>query len=150
MASLKRVNLADSAALIEGGATPELMGALGAFAKNNSTLIDLVNGGLVDDRLLVVQFVEDGNYPLWRNVPYGFEIESVTTDCTSGTCTATVKINGVAIGGTANSVSTTETTQAHTTDNAVVIGDDVIVTIASNSGCEGMELSVKYRRPFFV
>ena len=55
----------------------------------------------------------------------------------------TGKINATALGGTANSVSTSESEQTHTTDNAVAVGDDVVLTVSSNSGAENVSVTVK-------
>jgi hypothetical protein len=65
--------------------------------------------------------------------PFAFKITSVTSKCTSGTATATVKIDTVALGGTANAVSGSEQTQAHTTNNNVAADQDVTVTFSSSS-----------------
>lgn len=148
--ALKKLVIPDSDALVSGGATPELMGVLGSLEKFTSSTKALLEGTIVDTREFSMMFVEDGTYHLALNTPFAMEITSVTTDCDSGTCTATVKINGTSLGGTANSVSTTETTQAHTTANQAVAGDDVTVVISSNSSCEGMRLSMKFNRPLIV
>lgn len=120
---------------------------IGDFAKRAGEILD---GTITDDRMLVVQFVEDGDYPIFRNIPYEMEIFAVTSRCASGSCTATVKIGSTALGGTANSVSTSEQIQSHSSANEAAIGDDVKATISSNSSCEMMELSIHYRRTLIV
>lgn len=85
-------------------------------------------------------------YNLIINSPFTGTIESVTTICTSGTCTATVKINGVALGGTANSVSTSENIQTHTSANEFVPGDEVTLNISSNASCEGLAFTLSITR----
>lgn len=90
----------------------------------------------------VIEFPDDKTYRLIINAPYGFTITSVTTVSDTGTCTATVEINGTPLGGTANSVSSTEQEQPHSSDNVVAVGDTVSVVITSNSGCEGMTLVI--------
>lgn len=99
-----------------------------------------------DDRLLSVRFPEEGDYTLWRNTPYAITIKNTTSKSSAGTATATFKIGSTPLGGTANSVSTSEQVQAHSTANEVAVGGDVIVTISANSGCEGMDLTVEYER----
>lgn len=148
--ALKKLVVPDSDALVSGGATPELMGVLGSLEKFTSSTKALLEGTITDTREFSMTLVEDGTYYLALNTPFAMEITEVTTDCDTGTCTATVKINGVSLGGTANSVSTTETTQAHTTDNQAVAGDDVTLVISSNSGCEGLRLSMVFKRPLIV
>lgn len=148
---LKKLKIPDSGSLIPNGqATPEMMGMLNDMGYGFGKVADILNGTITDDRMLVVQFVEDGDYPIFRNIPYDMEIFAVTSKCASGTCTATVKIGSTALGGTANGVSSSEQIQAHTSDNEAAAGSDVIATISSNSDCEMMELSIHYRRTLIV
>lgn len=73
-------------------------------------------------------------------------ITETTTRSASGTCTATFKINTTALGGTANSVSSTEQSQAHSSANAFAAGDDIVITISANSSCVDMSFTIKYTR----
>lgn len=86
------------------------------------------------------------DYQLIINVPHGGTITNVTTDCESGTGTATFKINTTALGGAANSVSTTEQTQAHGSSNTFVAGDNIVVTMSSLSSLVGMSFTIEYSR----
>jgi hypothetical protein len=115
-------------------------GANLATAVQNAILNDCIAG--------VIELPEDGDTRLWINIPYGFTISSTTTRSASGTCTATFKINTTALGGTANAVSSTEQEQAHASDNVVVAGDDLVVTISSNSACEKLSFTVEFARAF--
>lgn len=96
-------------------------------------------------RLISIATVADGDYLAVKSLPDGFGILSIKSECESGTCTATVKINSTALGGTANSVSSTPETQAHSTDNTAVADDDLNVTISSNSSCKNLVLWAKIR-----
>jgi len=93
---------------------------------------------------LLIEAVADQDYPILTR--YGgdedLEITETTSDAASGTCTATFKINTTGLGGTANSVSSTETTQSHTSANTVTTGDNIIVTVSANSTCIDMTLTV--------
>lgn len=89
---------------------------------------------------------EDKDYRLFLNLPFGFTILSTSTRSSSGTCTATFKINSTALGGTANSVSSTESTQSHASSNTGSSGDDVVLTVSSNSDCEDLSFTIKYTR----
>ena len=91
----------------------------------------------------VIEFPDDKDYRVLINSPIAFTIDSITTKSSTGTCTLTGKINATALGGTANSVSTSESEQTHTTDNAVAVGDDVVLTVSSNSGAENVSVTVK-------
>lgn len=86
------------------------------------------------------------DYKIVVNIPYAVTITSTTTISTSGTCTATFKINTTALGGTANSVSTSEQTQAHSSANAVALGDDIVITISANSTCQNLSFTIKMTR----
>lgn len=88
----------------------------------------------------------DKNYRIGINMPHGGTITETTTRSASGTCTATFKINTTALGGTANSVSTTEQIQAHSSSNVFVAGDDIVITISDNSSCADMSFMIKYTR----
>lgn len=73
------------------------------------------------------------DYPIVLKATYPFRIDEVTSKCVSGTATATVKIDTVALGGTANSVSSSEQSQAHSSANSVPAGADVIVTLTAGA-----------------
>lgn len=70
-------------------------------------------------------------------------VTEVVTRSASGTCTLTGSIDGVSLGGTANSVSTTEQEQAHTSANTVAAGADLVFTPSSVSSCLNMSVSVR-------
>lgn len=96
------------------------------------------------------KFPENETVRLVINSSVAFDIESVSTRTEAGTATVTISINGTPLGGTANSASTSEQTQAHTTANAVAVGDDVEVTFASTSAdCENLNITLKCSRDLF-
>ena len=96
----------------------------------------------------LIEFADDKEYRIIVNAAYGVTITSVTTRSTAGTCTVTVSINGTPLGGTANSVSTSEATQAHASANVVAAGDDIEITISDNSGAEGVSVNLRGTRTF--
>ena len=83
-------------------------------------------------------------YKLVVKLAYGLTVTETTTICTSGTCTATFSINGTPLGGSANSVSAVEESQAHASANVAAAGDDLEVTVSANSSCLNFSLSMKY------
>jgi hypothetical protein len=93
-----------------------------------------------------IPFPADGTYRLFIDVPFGFTVSKTTTICDSGTCTATFKNGTTALGGTANSVSSTEQQQTHSSANVFAVGDDLALTISANSSCVGMAFTVTYTR----
>jgi len=93
-----------------------------------------------------VAFPSDRDYVIIQNNDVERTIESTVSDADSGTCTATFKINSTPLGGTANSVSSTEVVQAHASANVLGVGDDLVVTISANADCRMMRLNVKTTR----
>lgn len=90
----------------------------------------------------IIEFPDDGDYVFPDFFPGVIEITKVITDCDAGTCTLTTKINTTALGGTPNSVSTTRQDQTHSTSNISAQDDDLRFTVASNSGCERMQITL--------
>jgi len=88
----------------------------------------------------------DKSYTIVLKAPHGGTITETTTKSASGTCTATWKINSTALGGTANSVSSSETSQTHSSSNTFSAGDDIVLTVSSNSSCTDMSFTLKYTR----
>lgn len=85
---------------------------------------------------------ENKTYAVIGKAAFAFTITEVTTRSTAGTCTVTITINGVALGGSANSVSTSEQSQTHSSANAVAAGDTVAIVVSSNSNCEGITVDI--------
>ena len=88
----------------------------------------------------------DKSYTIALKMAHAGTITETTTKSASGTCTATFKINSTALGGTANSVSSSEQSQSHSSTNTFVAGDDIVLTISSNSSCTDMSFTIKYTR----
>jgi hypothetical protein len=94
----------------------------------------------------LIEFPENKAYRIVVKSAYAWTITEVTTRSTAGTCTLTVSINGTPLGGTANSVSTSEQSQAHASANAVAVGDDIELTVSANSGCENLSVGLSGTR----
>ena len=90
--------------------------------------------------------LSDKSYTLVLKVPHGGVITSATTKSLSGTCTMTFKINTTVLGGTANSVSSSEQSQAHSSANTFSADDDIVVTISANASCVDASFTLKYTR----
>jgi hypothetical protein len=93
-----------------------------------------------------IETPDDRDYTIILNTRFAGEITQVTTQSESGTCTMAVEINGTPLGGTANSVSTSEQSQNHASTNDFVAGDNVGLAVSSNSSCEGLSFSIRWRR----
>lgn len=104
----------------------------------SSTITDFISG--------LISAPSNGDYVLLRNAPFAGTITSVTTKSSSGTCTLTGYVNSTVLGGTANSVSTSEQEQEHSSGNTFATGDDIKITISSNSSCTNMEFTIKFTR----
>ncbi len=96
----------------------------------------------------LIETVADKDYKIFIKAAHGGTITETNTISASGTCTATFKINTTALGGTANSVSSVEESQAHASANVFVAGDDIVITVSANSTCLDMSYSIKYTRVF--
>lgn len=83
-------------------------------------------------------------YTLALRMRHAGTITRTTTICDSGLISATFKINTTALGGNAHSVTTSEQSIARTTANTFAAGDDIKVTMASNSACVNMAFSIEY------
>lgn len=82
----------------------------------------------------------DGTYPLLNSTGVAFKIKTVRSICTAGSATATSKINTTALGGTANSVTTSAQNQSHSSANSLAVGDSLNVTLSSVSGAANITL----------
>ncbi len=71
-------------------------------------------------------------------------ITEVTMKSTSGTCTAALTIDGVALGGGANSVTSSEASVAHTSANFLDVGQTLTLTISANSSALNVNFSIAY------
>lgn len=115
-----------------------LQAQISAISVPSFTQTDFVAG--------IIAVPTNTDYRIVVQLPYALTITSTTTRCTSGTCTATFKINTTALGGTANSVSSSEQEQVHSSSNAAAAGDDLVITVSSNSTCQNMSFTIKFTR----
>lgn len=90
--------------------------------------------------------VADKDYRIVVKAAHGGTFTETTTRSESGTATFTFKINTTALGGTANSVSSSEQSQAHASANVFSAGDDIVITASSNASCLGASFTMKYTR----
>lgn len=100
--------------------------------------------GILDGWSGNIKRVAEETRTLVQQTSFAGTITKTTTQSGTGTCTFTFKLNGVALDGTANDVSTVEQEQNHAT--AFVLGDTVAVTMSANSGCENAAFTIHYTR----
>lgn len=112
----------------------------GAMRDTQQTVESIVATGFEQSFLL--EAPETGDYRVVVNASVPRLIEKVTTRSAAGTATLTVKINSTALGGTANSVSTSEQEQSHATANSLAVGDDIVFTFSSVSSAEKVSVTL--------
>jgi hypothetical protein len=88
-----------------------------------------------------IESPDNQDYLFEIDCPFGYKITQVDSQCRSGTCIATTKIGVTALGGGANSVSTSLQTKTHTSANVIAAAGTSVVTISSNSSCAGLRLT---------
>ena len=101
---------------------------------------------MVEEFSVVIEFPENGDYDVALDAAMDREIYEVVTKTKTGTCTVTVKIDTTALGGTANSASTTQQIQTHSSSNVWNTDEDLRATISSASSCERLTITCKTRR----
>ncbi len=89
----------------------------------------------------VIELPKAQDYNLMQNVPASWTVTRTTTKLAAGTCTVTPKINTTAIAGGAHSATTTESNITRSSSNAMVSGDDLVITIASPSSADRLSFS---------
>lgn len=126
---------------ISPGTSGQLLVSQGASALpafGTVTVTDSISG--------VIQYPENTDYVIWINVPYAITVTSLTTKCSTGTCTLVAKKDTTAITGLSNSVSTTEVENAATAGNVFSAGDDLRLTVSSVSGAQDVWFTVEFTR----
>ncbi len=134
------VSVTDVGAYFTGDDVEDVLQEIGAaiVAIGSPVLVDGLSG--------FIKEVADGDIKVAIQMPFAGTITQTTTQCVSGSCTATFKINSTALGGTPNSVSSTEQDQAHSTDNVFAAGDNIVLTISANSSCLMFSFMIKFTR----
>jgi len=124
--------------LVEQGSIPDI-GCYGYIKpKAQREQIEVISG--------FIETVADKDYRISLSLPYSGEVLNTKTISESGTCTATFKIGSTALGGTANSVSSSLDSEDHSTDNEFDVGDSLVLTASSNSTCLGLAYTITVRR----
>lgn len=129
------VELATTAEVITGSDTARAVTPAGVAAK---TIVECISG--------VIVAPADGDYRLVVKIPFGGTITEAVTRSTAGTGTGTFKVNTTALGGTANSISSSEQAQAHASTNTFAADDDIVLTISSASSLANLSFTIKFTR----
>lgn len=110
----------------------------GNYIPNSATTDDAIAG--------FISRPKNDDIRLVMNMPFDGTINSTATRCVSGSCTATFRINGTALGGQTNNVTTSEQIRNHTSNNDFVAGDDIILSITNNSNSQDMSFSINFTK----
>lgn len=137
----------------DGTPTPEFFKWLLAADASVKATIDFIDTPVADPTFELIEefsvfiaFPANKDYRLQLKATEARTITEVVTRSASGTCTATVKVDSTALGGSANSVSSSEQSQAHSSSNTWGVGQDIVLTVSSNSSCVDMVLTFKTTR----
>lgn len=94
--------------------------------------------------------IDNKEYFLTNHLPIGGIVESITTQCESGTCQLDGYIDGYVLGGSPNHVSVIEEIQNHVTNNAFIVGQALSIIISQAVGCTDLRFTVKIVRDNYV
>lgn len=114
----------------------------------DSGALQLVAVEQVWSESVLIEYASDKAYKLIPKAAHAWTLDSITTISTTGTCTVTLTIGGVALGGGANSASTTLSTVSHTSANVLPVDGVLVLTVSANAACEGLSVLLKGRRTF--
>lgn len=98
-----------------------------------------------DFQAVLIPFVSNKNWEL-LDFGYGCIIDSVITKTGVGTCTVTILINGVPLGGGSNAATTVKQIVNHASDNIISEDDDVTIAISNSAGCQDLSINIKLTR----
>lgn len=90
----------------------------------------------------VFDYPTDGTYLVILKSPHKLKINTMTTKSVAGTASVKGTIDGVDLGGTANSVSTSEQEQSHASANILAAGADFALVFSSVSGVTRMTVTI--------
>lgn len=94
------------------------------------------------------KYPEAGTEIIIADAKYARSIPEITAYALVGTITLTWKIGSSALGGGANSVTTSKATVSHSSDNEIAIGDTLTCVLSSvSSDCAGVGWTIKQQRP---
>ncbi len=83
------------------------------------------------------------DYRVILNERWNGAVTKVTTRTSAGTCSVTIKVNSTALGGGANSASTTKAEVNHSTVNTFVTGDDIVISLSGvSSDCADLSITL--------
>jgi len=117
--------------------------SLGQSARSQSqTIAGKASVNQTWEQSFYLEAPEAGDYRMVVRAGVARKITRVTTRATAGTCTLTVKLDTTALGGTANSVTTSEQSQSHSSNNDLAADQDIVFTFSSVSSVAGVSVTL--------
>lgn len=101
---------------------------------------------LTDSLCGVIETAANKSYIIGLKMPFAGTIIDLTTQSTSGTCTMTATVDGGAVVGISNAVSTSEVTSTATSNNGFSVGQNIALVITSNSAALNVAFNMKITR----
>lgn len=87
------------------------------------------------------------DYTLDQSAGFRYVVESLTIITSAGTCTAALKIDGVAVTSiSAVAVSSAEASATATGANTVGVGATLVLTVSAVSAADNLAYTIKVRR----
>jgi hypothetical protein len=97
-------------------------------------------------QVLLYGTISNTQYKIATDMSFGGTITQVSAISTSGTGTMEVLINSTPLGGTANAVSSVQSTQNHSTSNVFVATDSISLSFSSTSSLNNVTVKILYSR----
>jgi hypothetical protein len=114
------------------GLTTSDIGAAG------TSQVDFISG--------IIKTPANQDYRIVEKLPYGATITELTAKTSSGTITATFKIDATAITTGAISVTSTQASVTPTALNVAAAASALVMTLSSNSSAANLSFTVKFTR----
>jgi hypothetical protein len=132
----------------DGGVTTTFYQWLQSITQGTSAALSNVGTiqGQLESSTFSIAFPVNQSYRVQVNATFGYTITSISSRCTSGTCTATFNIGGTNITVTPNAVAVSGDTKTPTALNVVTAGSNLNCVISANSSCQYAIFEIAYTR----
>lgn len=120
-----------------GATTPA--GARANYAAAGTSQAEFVSGIVVNPA--------NQDYRIVERLPYAATVDRFTVKTSTGTLTATLKINGTTVGNCAMGATSTQATTTAVAPNTAVAADVLVITISAVSAPANFSFTVDYTRP---
>lgn len=119
-------------------------------AANTLTISATGGGGVATSQpwssTIYIETPTNKTYPVLTESVVGLTVTSVRTVTDSGSCTVTVNIDGVNLGGSPNAASSTPEVQNHSSANVLAAAQDLNVVVSANATASGLRVTISGTR----